>query len=265
MQRNSFPGTYQEKWRHTSTRRTLTAALFKAALNWKHPGWPRTEGKPSSTPWFALLEVLTPRRERNRALMPRQHEWVSGTLCGAEEVAAKGLVLWEQQTEAVGMEVRAELAQEGRGWPREGRAISGAAHNPYLNPGGNPTAACIYQNCWNDTSRCAHFNFLFNLKKEKEKKCQCSPVSDSNQPPLGGYGIWFYHVHPFYCLTVASSLSLECRISFFGGFQCPPVDGISTASCNFGAFAGIDEHMSFYFAILNWKPKWTYLKTEIDI
>ena len=83
--------------------------------------------------------------------------------------------------------------------------------------------------------------------------------------PPGKYGIWFYHVHPSYCLTVASSLYLECKISFFGGFQCPPVDGISTASWNFGAFAGVDEHMSFYFAILNWKPKWTSFKTGMDI
>ena len=41
---------------------------------------------------------------------------------------------------------------------------------------------------------------------------------------------------------------------FFGGFQCPPVYGCSTASCNFGAFAGGDEYTSFYFAILNQKP-----------
>ena len=25
------------------------------------------------------------------------------------------------------------------------------------------------------------------------------------------------------------------EVSFVGGFQCPPVDGYSTASCNFGA------------------------------
>ena len=27
-------------------------------------------------------------------------------------------------------------------------------------------------------------------------------------------------------------------VSFFGGFQCPPVDGWSTASCDFGALTG---------------------------
>ena len=38
-------------------------------------------------------------------------------------------------------------------------------------------------------------------------------------------------------------------VSFFGGFQCPSVDGCSTASCDFGALAGGDEHTSIYFVI----------------
>ena len=45
-----------------------------------------------------------------------------------------------------------------------------------------------------------------------------------------------------------------CGISFIGGFQCPPVDGCSTVSCCFGAFAGGDEHTCFYSAILNQDP-----------
>ena len=40
-------------------------------------------------------------------------------------------------------------------------------------------------------------------------------------------------------------------VSFFGVFQHPPVNGCSTASCNFGAFAGGDEHTAFYSIILN--------------
>ena len=40
-------------------------------------------------------------------------------------------------------------------------------------------------------------------------------------------------------------------ISFIGGFQCPPVDGCSTVSCNFGALEGRDEHTSFYSSLLN--------------
>ena len=40
----------------------------------------------------------------------------------------------------------------------------------------------------------------------------------------------------------------------FWWVQLPPVNGCSTASCNFGALAGGDERMSFYSTILNWKP-----------
>ena len=45
----------------------------------------------------------------------------------------------------------------------------------------------------------------------------------------------------------------ERGVSFLGGFQHPPGDGCSTASCDFGALAGGDEGTSFYSAILNWK------------
>ena len=38
-------------------------------------------------------------------------------------------------------------------------------------------------------------------------------------------------------------------VSLFGGFQCPPVDGWSTASCDFGALTGGDECMFFYSTI----------------
>ena len=40
-------------------------------------------------------------------------------------------------------------------------------------------------------------------------------------------------------------------VSFFGGFQHPPV-GCSTASCSFGAFMGGDTCTSFYSPILKW-------------
>ena len=43
-------------------------------------------------------------------------------------------------------------------------------------------------------------------------------------------------------------------VSSYGGFQHPPVDGCSIASCKFDAVAGRDEPMSFYSAILNQKP-----------
>ena len=41
-----------------------------------------------------------------------------------------------------------------------------------------------------------------------------------------------------------------CGVSYFVGFQCPPVDGCSTASCNFVVLTGGDECASFYSAIL---------------
>ena len=46
---------------------------------------------------------------------------------------------------------------------------------------------------------------------------------------------------------------LECGVSFFGGFQCPPVDSCPVASRTSGALAGGVELTSFYSAILNRK------------
>ena len=79
--------------------------------------------------------------------------------------------------------------------------------------------------------------------------------------------------------TVTVPLLLSCcgfffvfglEVSFFwgggSGFQCPPVDDCLTTSCNFGALALLqegDEHMSFYSAILNWKPRnHSFLETK---
>ena len=74
----------------------------------------------------------------------------------------------------------------------------------------------------------------------------------------GGGVVWdliLSWLRPSHCLAAA----FLCRWTwgiffFFGRFHCPPVYGCSTASCNFGAFAGGDEYTSFYFAILNQKP-----------
>ena len=56
---------------------------------------------------------------------------------------------------------------------------------------------------------------------------------------------------------------LLSRCSFFfvfgrgvfspGGFQGPPADGCSTASCGLGTLVG-DAHTSSYSTFLNWKP-----------
>ena len=48
---------------------------------------------------------------------------------------------------------------------------------------------------------------------------------------------------------------------FFGGFQCPPVDGCSTASCDFGALAG-DECMFLYSTILIWNATFNFMFTK---
>ena len=44
---------------------------------------------------------------------------------------------------------------------------------------------------------------------------------------------------------MASALSLDVGYLFLGGFQHPPVDGFSAASCDFGVLTGEDECMSF--------------------
>ena len=75
-----------------------------------------------------------------------------------------------------------------------------------------------------------------------------------DHPPIR-YAIWFYCdcAPPTILLWLLLCLWTWGIIS--GGFQCPPVNGFSTASCNFGALGGGDEHTSFYSTILNWKSQ----------
>ena len=56
------------------------------------------------------------------------------------------------------------------------------------------------------------------------------------------------HLLPSHC---GFFLVFEHGVSSFCGFQCPSVNGCSTASCNFGVLTGGDESTSFYSAILN--------------
>ena len=63
----------------------------------------------------------------------------------------------------------------------------------------------------------------------------------------------FIVIAPLIASCCSFSIVLQRGIPFFGEFQCPPVDGCSTASCDFGTLAGGDEHTSFYSAILNQK------------
>jgi len=48
---------------------------------------------------------------------------------------------------------------------------------------------------------------------------------------------------PLLLLFAASPLCLDTGMFFFGGFQHPPVDGGSTARCDFGVLIGEDEHI----------------------
>ena len=70
--------------------------------------------------------------------------------------------------------------------------------------------------------------------------CDCTPPTISLQLLLC---LWM-------CFFLSFSLSLSLFFFFFGGFQCPPVSGYLTASCDFGALTGEDECMS-YSSILN--------------
>ena len=74
------------------------------------------------------------------------------------------------------------------------------------------------------------------------------------------YGLWVTHPAEIgfdFIVTALPTIScgfflvFGCRLSFFCGFQCPPINGCSTASCNFGALMGGDEYTFFYSAILN--------------
>ena len=62
----------------------------------------------------------------------------------------------------------------------------------------------------------------------------------------------FTVIAPFHC---GFSFVFGRGVSFFDGFQRPPVSGCSTASCDFGALAGGDELTSFYCAMLNLNPR----------
>ena len=89
----------------------------------------------------------------------------------------------------------------------------------------------------------------------------CSPVCGS--PNKWVWHLIFIMIEPFLsgCLAAASSLSLDMGYLFFVGFQCPPVDGCSTTSCNFDALSGGDERTPFYSTIFNWTLESRFLTT----
>ena len=60
---------------------------------------------------------------------------------------------------------------------------------------------------------------------------------------LAGVGFDCNVIVPLLLLFAASPLCLDTGMFFFGGFQHPPVDGCSTARCDFGVLIGEDEHI----------------------
>ena len=68
---------------------------------------------------------------------------------------------------------------------------------------------------------------------------------------MAGMGFDFIVIVPL--LPSHCSFFFVFGVSFFSGFQHPPVNGCSTASCNLCALTGGDEHTSFFSAILNQK------------
>ena len=70
---------------------------------------------------------------------------------------------------------------------------------------------------------------------------------------LAGMGFDFIVIVPLLPSHCAFFFVFGCGTSFFSGFQHPPVNGCSTASCNLGALPGGDECTSFSSAGLNQK------------
>jgi len=62
---------------------------------------------------------------------------------------------------------------------------------------------------------------------------------------LEGMGFYFIMIVPLLPSHCSFFFVFGHAVSFFGGFQCPPINGCSAASCNFGALPGGDEHTSF--------------------
>ena len=71
--------------------------------------------------------------------------------------------------------------------------------------------------------------------------------------PSGRYGIYFYCAWEPPGSRCSFFFVFGRGTSFYGGLQSPPLDGCSTASCDFVALSWGDKCMSFYSAILNQK------------
>ena len=84
----------------------------------------------------------------------------------------------------------------------------------------------------------------------------CSPVLWVTY--LAGMGFDFMVIVPLLPSLSGFFLSLDMGYIFWWVLALS-IDGCSTASCDFGALAGGDVHMSYY-AMLNWRPIfWLFL------
>ena len=72
----------------------------------------------------------------------------------------------------------------------------------------------------------------------------CTIVLQSVGYPPTGMRLDFIVIVPLLPSQCGFFFVFGCGVSFFGGFQNLPIDGYSTASCNFGTLAGEDEHSS---------------------
>ena len=76
---------------------------------------------------------------------------------------------------------------------------------------------------------------------------------------LADTGLEFIMIVPLLRYCCSFFFVFGCGVSFFDGFQHPPIDGCSTVSCDFGALTGGDKCTSFYSVILNQEPPITSL------
>ena len=84
--------------------------------------------------------------------------------------------------------------------------------------------------------------------------CRQIPYHLSHQEIPVGMGFDFIMISPRLLSCCSFSFFSGRGVSLFGGFQHPPANGWSTASCDFGTLSGEDEHTSFYSSIVNQSP-----------
>ena len=83
--------------------------------------------------------------------------------------------------------------------------------------------------------------------------------------PPSKYEVWFFLDCVPSALSLWFLLCLWTCGTFFGGFQCLPVNDCSTVICDFGTLTGGGEHVAFYSTILKQSPACFIFKWCCDI